>query len=919
MWGKLKNWKLCLVIFLAMFIPSFIGGTLHTRIASNKIYHSAVFDFQKMAKIDKQAIDSAIDFYHHAFCLVEDNVSHKYSDSDSTEFSDMDHIMVLRVVVYDESRNVVKSIPDTPYEANYTYVFDHDGHKMGFSYGMQQIFIEDKVETEDGSKYVVFDGKYIDQAVKLGNLAKWETTEVVLATNGNSEYVRFLYPLRKDKDIKQFHKNDINIPILYAVRGEETLFENYVDYVGDKVIAYSAHIESAGLGLVFKADAYEVLDPIKDLWAIYWTIGIAYIVLAGICSVLMSNIIETQRQEEKLLLSKIDKDRNLLRTVIDASPDLIFVKDLDSRYIVANAAFANHYQTTIEKVLGKRISDLNKTTESKEFENDDLQVTTSGNAIISKEETSLDMQGNTVTFSMTKVPIRDSNGKIFALVGVGRDVTVRLAESRALKESEYLFRSMFESTSIGIAMVNTDGSFIKVNQAFGSMLGYEVEELTNMAFQDVTHPDDIDMSNNLVKEMVDSSRKRKKQLQKRYIHKDGRTVHAVIGIFLMVDEDGIPEKFITQIVNITDLITLQHNLADRESRLLAQFDNSAIGMSIVKLDGSWLEVNDALCDMVGYDREELLNTDFQSITHKDDLEKYIQKVEELIDGRGTHYEMEKRYIHKDGYTIWILLVGSIIRDENEKPLYFVSQIMDITEKKAWEHRLEESNKELSRFAYMASHDLKEPLRTIDSYLKLIKEKHGEVKDKDTQTFFRHVFEANDRMERMIDGLLHYSRAEEGNLVYTNIQLDQIVKDHAINDLHDVIEEKNADIICSDLDQEFEGDAVQIGRLIHNIVSNSLKYSHPDRKPVVKIVGTESSYFVVILVSDNGIGIPLKDQNDVFKMFYKSSNSGSRSGSGIGLAVCKKIAELHDGYIYLESKEGSGSTFSISIPKKRMRK
>ena len=750
-------------------------------------------DFEKMVQTDKQAIQDAVDFYHQAFNLsaviLLDDVDEFKKTSDmivkqgEMVDADADARIVYQILLYDEDLNIIKSTPEADEYVEFPFVGSYKGITIGVSYGMGHVYFEKYVKMNEGKGAylrIIFDAQHIDRAVKLGNFSRWKTSEIVLATNGLSDYVHFIYPLNKDKSIRNLSKKDLDIPILYAIQGKERLLNDTLDYAGDHVVAAAAHVEHVEWGIVFKADASEVLQPIRMMWTVYTIVGITYAILAGVCSVVISNRLKDQRLE--------------------------------------------------------------------------------------------------------------------------------------VEDSEAMFRGVFESTSIGMALVNMDGYFDKVNESFAFMLGYTVDEMVSKTIWEITHPDDLAISKKLFWDLINSKSEIQMQIQKRYVHKNGDVIHAVLGTAVLVDEEREPNGFVSQIVNITDVISLQKELVERESRLRTQFDYSAVGASILDLEGRWLEVNDALCNITGYTREELLATDFKSITHPDDLAVDMENVDKLISDKIQTYRMEKRYIHKDGHVVWILLVAAIVRDQNKNPLYFTAQIIDISDKKAWEHRLEESNKELSRFAYMASHDLKEPLRTVDSYIKLIKENYEDKEG--TKTFFRHIFEANKRMENMIDGLLQYSKADASKLVYTEIQLDEVVRDHVLESLKDVIDEKDAHVACSDMNVEFEGDAIQIERLIQNLVSNSLKYSHPDRKPVVKIVGTESDDFVVIVVSDNGIGIPIKDQKDVFKMFYKSSNTGGKAGSGIGLAVCKKIARLHGGDICLESTEGSGSTFYVSIPKKR---
>lgn len=167
--------------------------------------------------------------------------------------------------------------------------------------------------------------------------------------------------------------------------------------------------------------------------------------------------------------------------------------------------------------------------------------------------------------------------------------------------------------------------------------------------------------------------------------------------------------------DISELKHLEHTRDEHEQRFQNAFQASASGFALVGLDGSWLEVNESLCKIVGYSREELLELTFQKITHPDDLDKDISLLEELRTGKIPFYQMEKRYIRKDGRVVWIELSVSAVRQRNGKVKYYVSQITDIharkmaeLEKSAYQRELERSNEELNHFAYVASHDLKSP-------------------------------------------------------------------------------------------------------------------------------------------------------------------------------------------------------------------
>ncbi|MCU4925936.1 ATP-binding protein [Halobacteria archaeon AArc-dxtr1] len=248
--------------------------------------------------------------------------------------------------------------------------------------------------------------------------------------------------------------------------------------------------------------------------------------------------------------------------------------------------------------------------------------------------------------------------------------------------------------------------------------------------------------------------------------------------------------------------------------------------------------------------------------------------------------------------------------------------------KRMQARLEESNDRLEQFAYAASHDLQEPLRMVSSYLQLIDDHHGDALDEDATEFLEYAIDGSKRMTEMIDGLLQYSRVDTQGKPFEPVSLETVLDD-VRNDLGLRIEESKAQIEYSELPR-VEGDARQLRQLFQNLLANAIEYSDTEDVPPRIEIDVErgetprasgrpddtveiDSDDWVIAVSDNGIGIDPAEQDRVFEVFQRLHTQEEHAGTGIGLALCKRIVERHGGDIWVDSEPDAGTTISMTLP------
>ena len=370
---------------------------------------------------------------------------------------------------------------------------------------------------------------------------------------------------------------------------------------------------------------------------------------------------------------------------------------------------------------------------------------------------------------------------------------------------------------------------------------------------------------------------------------------------------------------IAGTIRVEEALRESEERFRLLFQQAAIGIKRLDLaDERMLEVNDRLCEILGYSRNELLKMSLADFTHADDLALERKEVERLVAGQISFFTMEKRCLCKDGGVIWVRVTNSIPFAHNERASWWISVVEDITERKQADAELlrtttelTRSNQDLEQFAYVASHDLQEPLRMVAGYLQLLSERYRGQLDEKADKYIMYAVDGAERMSGLIHDLLAYSRV--------NIRGEQFQKTSAeeafcfaLRNLSSAIEQAGA-IVYHDPLPTVRADKVQLGQLFQNLIGNAIKFHSPDRKAEIRISAREDARFWHFVVEDNGIGFDEKYRDKMFLIFQRLQGPGKFPGTGIGLAICKRIVERHGGRIWANSRSGEGATFHFTIP------
>lgn len=346
------------------------------------------------------------------------------------------------------------------------------------------------------------------------------------------------------------------------------------------------------------------------------------------------------------------------------------------------------------------------------------------------------------------------------------------------------------------------------------------------------------------------------------------------------------------------------------------YDFAPVGYFTLDLTSKITEVNNTGANLFGFRKKNLIENFFRFYITNESKESFQYYFTQALK------EMEKQtfeigLIRKNGIIfdahIELLPYFEDKYNKYKSPVLLKIAIIDITEQKKLEKDLKRSNKELQQFAYVASHDLQEPLRTIASFTQLLAKRYEGKLDEDADEFIDFIVEASVRMKQQIEDLLEFSRVMTRGGEFKKLKVKKVVKEE-LDSLKTLIDENNAKISCDSL-PEIYADPRQIGRLFQNLITNSIKFRKPNKPPKIHISAKKDKETdeCVFSVSDNGIGIEEQYKDRIFTIFQRLHTREKYSGTGIGLAVSKKIVERHGGRIWVESELGKGSTFYFTIP------
>jgi PAS domain S-box-containing protein len=546
--------------------------------------------------------------------------------------------------------------------------------------------------------------------------------------------------------------------------------------------------------------------------------------------------------------------------------------------------------------------------------------------------------------------LTNEQGVVERMFGTLQDVTAQKENEETHREYENFIQKITDITPSLIAVYNVrTGEYLYLNQALETLLGYDPKRALEQGagfFMDIVHPDDLprilDENSKALKKLTDSPDLPKSdqtsEFRYRLRHNNGeyRWFHTYGTIFER-DKNNEIETVINISNDITEQITNRSLLHQKSEEIVKQQERyykmidevEDYAILLLTKDGLIENWNKGAEKIKGYRAEEIVGQHLRVFYPKEDQENHLP--EKLISeaanvGKASH---EGWRVRKDGSHFWANVVITALHDGASGLIGFTKVTRDLTARKLAEENLksytrqleqknrllEAKNKELESFTYIASHDLQEPVRKIKLWcnrlisMELLPDKVG--------TGLAKIHSSGTRMQELIEGLLKYSQMDDVNATAETLDLNRLLGE-VLEDFAERLEEKHAEVDVDEL-PVLPAVRLQIQQLFANLISNSIKYSKTDVPLKITVsyslVSTDefpSGNYHQISFADNGVGFKQDFAERIFEIFQRLDTSGN-SGTGIGLAICKKIVGIHGGKIWASSEPGVGTTFYIRLP------
>lgn len=521
--------------------------------------------------------------------------------------------------------------------------------------------------------------------------------------------------------------------------------------------------------------------------------------------------------------------------------------------------------------------------------------------------------GEITWINVTAVPLRLEGYGVVITYG---DITERKRAEEALRKSENKMRSIFRAAPTGIGVV-VNRVFKEVNQRLCEITGYNRDELIDQSAR-IIYPSDEEYEYVGREKYRQIAEKGTGTVETRFRRKDSTLINVLMSS-TPIDPADLGRGVTFTALDITERKRAEEALRESEERYRKLLEFAPVAIA-VHADDRIIFINRTGVRLLGAaSEEEIIGRSVLDIMHPAGLNQARERQRRMMAGEQGIYPVEDVYLKLDGTPINVEV--SVTPLSYQGKLAFQAIVADITERKRAEAELQEtlkelkrSNVELEQFAYVASHDLQEPLRAVAGMVQLLQKKYQGQLDEQADLYITYLVEAAARMQRLINDLLAYSRVGRRGQPFTPVNTAACLQ-LVLKNLAAVVQESRASITWDNL-PTVAADSTQLSQLFQNLIGNALKF-RGDKEPQIHLSAVKVANAWQFSVRDNGIGIEPQYFERIFQVFQRLHTREEYPGTGIGLALCQKIVERHGGVIWVESQVGQGSTFHFTLPIRSM--
>lgn len=653
------------------------------------------------------------------------------------------------------------------------------------------------------------------------------------------------------------------------------------------------------------------------------------------CLEISRNITHERKAETALL-----KQKDLVKTILNSLPNPILVSDRNNNIIEYNEKGAFYYQRAYKqkvKLGGEFIPrHLNKVDAIAEVEM--MQHVLNGEDNVRTIEFKTPNKNAYVELSI--LPLKEQSGKVSGLIATSLDVTDLINKEKTILQTQAVYRAVIENSFDGVDIIEVAENKEPILFARNDVMKRFFKSDTNpylgiehfMTIVPEIQPDGSDSRAKAISNTKNIITDRySKDVWTFEIDGEKSIVETRVQIILVNGKNILIRNY----HDITEVVEQEKEIKERKAIYKAVIDSSTDGIDVIdlnpELDNGLVIRNERMSKFVGSSTASMDFAEISKIFAKEqpdgidpfkrytDLEKKLNRTGKAntilrVEAQGETHDLEvfAQLVNVNDKKILVRHCHDITEQRIQDDI-ILDQMNKLNTQNSELQKYIESNLQLENFAYIASHDLKAPLRTVSSFAHLLKTKSYEALDPKAQHYLDIIVQSSANMQLLIDDLLTFSRVNTRKISLSDIQYDNFIK-RIILELDDSIKKSNTKIKTVGALKEFQADEVKMVQLFENLINNAIKFVEKDKAPLIEIGADEDEDFWKFYIKDNGIGIKKEHQKKIFGIFEKLHSNDIFPGTGLGLTICHKIVSQHEGDISVESDEGVGTTFWFTVKK-----